>query len=142
MCKLFHRRFKSNYFYNGLGFELGYESSNVSLWSYSSGTWSGNFTTPNGVITSPSFPENYTEDMDCTYFISQLNKNNITIRFSVFDVHRFGFGYGGWKDTECEYSDYLEIRDGSSGESPVLAKLCGNEIPAPIQTTQNHVWIR
>ena len=140
MCKLSDCRFKSNYFYNGLGFELGYESSDVSQWNYSSGTCGGNFTTPNGVITSPSFPDNYTEDMNCTYFISPLNKNNITIRFSVFNVDRVVFW--GYPDTECEYSDYLEIRDGSSGESPLLIKQCGNEIPAPIQTSQNHVWIR
>ena len=112
----------------------------MSQWSYSSGACGGNFTTLNGVITSPSFPNSYTEDMNCIYSISQQNKYNISIHFSVFDVHRFV--YGGYKDPECEFSDYLEIRDGSSGESRLLAKLCGNEILSPIQTTQNHMWIR
>ena len=45
-----------------------------------------------------------------------------------------------WHST-CLY-DYLEIRDGGSEQSEVLTKLCGDEIPNPIQTTQNEAWIR
>ena len=38
--------------------------------------------------------------------------------------------------------DYLEIRDGSADDSPPLGKLCGRDIPASIQSSQNHLWIK
>ena len=41
----------------------------------------------------------------------------------------------------CWY-DYLEIRDGPSKDSPLLKKLCGIGLPASIQSSQNHLWIR
>ena len=47
-------------------------------------------------------------------------------------------GYTG----RCEFSDYIEIRDGGSEQSSLIAKLCGNEIPEPIHSTQKHVWMR
>ena len=44
-------------------------------------------------------------------------------------------------DFTCPF-DYLEIRDGSAETSPLLAKLCGKEIPAFIQSNQNQVWMK
>ena len=38
--------------------------------------------------------------------------------------------------------DYLEIRDGRLEESSILSRLSGDEIPAPIQSTQNFVRLR
>ena len=41
-------------------------------------------------------------------------------------------------------TDYLEMRDGASAESPVMMRHCGNgaKIPSTMQTTQNFLWIR
>ena len=41
-------------------------------------------------------------------------------------------------------SDYIEIRDGSSEDSPLIWKVSGNDndIPAFMQTTQNFLRIR
>ena len=39
-------------------------------------------------------------------------------------------------------SDFLEIRDGNSEESPLIGKFCGDKSPASIQSTQNQIWIR
>ena len=50
--------------------------------------------------------------------------------------------YGG---VTC-MTDYLEIRDGTSEQSPLIDGFCGNEItvslPINIQTTQNNAWLR
>ena len=55
----------------------------------------------------------------------------------------FSFNYYSYynNDDTCQ-TDYLEIRDGSSQESPLIDYLCGDEIPAPILSTQSNVWMR
>ena len=44
----------------------------------------------------------------------------------------------------CHLQDYLEIRDGSDADAPLLAIVCGfdPDIYQAIHSTQNHVWIR
>ena len=90
------------------------------------------FTTPNGILTSPSYPQKYQNYEDCFYTILRPNGTVIDISITSMDIE--------WHST-CYY-DYLEIRDGGSEQSEVLTKLCGDEIPNPIQSTQNEVWIR
>ena len=130
-------RFKSNYFEHGHGFKLEYESTEITQWSYGSGVCGGNFTTLNGLITSPSFPNKYPINSDCRYIISQPNGAVINIIFSKLDTEYVEYDFG------CSY-DYLEIRDGNSPTSPMLGRFCGNrnEIPAPIQSSQNVLYIR
>ena len=125
-------RFTSNYFENGIGFKIGYESSYVSKWTYSSGQCGGNYTTRNGILTSTSYPDNYPNNEDCVFTISQPTGTAIVLKFMTMDIE---------SHSTCKF-DYLEIRDGISDDSPVLIKLCGNEIPAPIQLIQNQVWMK
>ena len=49
-------------------------------------------------------------------------------------------GYVG----ECRRWDYLEIRDGSDADAPLLAVVCGfdPDVYQAIHSTQNHVWLR
>ena len=85
-----------------------------------------------GIITSPSYPNNYPPNTDCTYTISQPTGTVILLNFLSMDIDY---------DSSCDY-DYIEIRDGPTAGSPLLDKLCGNEIPASIQSSQNQLWIR
>ena len=126
-------RFKSHYFEGGQGFQLKYESSNVSLWSYSSGACGGSFTTPNGILTSPLYPEKYNAMADCLYNISQPNGTYLNLSVLLFDLYTL---FDDW----C--FDYLEVRDGKFETSPLIGKFCGSNMPASIQTTQNDVWMR
>ena len=128
-------RFASNYYGTGLGFKLGYESTDITHWSYSYCECGGSFTTPNGRFSSPSYPEKYHKNADCVYTISQPTDTIIVLIIISIDIWMNGI-------PSCHYSDYLEIRDGSSEGSPLLRKLCGNEISPPIQATQNHVWMK
>ena len=137
-------RFFSNYFASGMGFQLEYESTNVSQWSYGSGACGGNFTSPNGIITSPSYPDNYPTthyyngtlySAVCIYTISQPTGTLILLNFLSFDLYDYG--------SVCDsYDDNLEIRDGPSFDSPLLARLCGTKIPDQIQTSQNQLWMK
>merc|ERR1711879_543538 len=79
-------RFFSNYYESGRGFQLRYESSNVSKWSYNFGACGGNFTTPQGIITSPSYPDNYPDNADCIYTISQPYGVTILLNFLSMDI--------------------------------------------------------
>ena len=126
-------RFKSHYFGEGTGFQLRYKSTDVvPTMTYRFGTCGAMFTTPYGILTSPSYPQKYQNYEDCFYTILQPNGTVIDITITSMDIE--------WHST-CYY-DYLEIRDGGSEQSEVLTKLCGDEIPNPIQSTQNEVWIR
>ena len=101
--------------------------------NYRFGECDGYFTIPNGTLTSPSYPNNYPDNADCVYTISQPNGTAIVLTFLNMDIGR---GYHG----NCD--DYLEIRDGTSADSSLLGKICGMVIPAPIRPTQNQVWMK
>ena len=103
------------------------------------GACGGNFTAPSGFIYSPSYPDNYPGNADCIYTISQptgtiIRLNTISMNTQLKECTQ------AWCDP-CEY-DYLEIRDGTSYDSPLLDKQCGIEIFAPIQSSQNQLWMK
>ena len=88
-------------------------------------------------MTSPSFPDAYPFNADCVYLISQSRGYLISLRYLMFDTEEVcaenELGYWG---------DYLEIRDGKSENSPIMAILCGAKTIAPMQSTKNSVWMR
>lgn len=127
-------RFKTDSFETALGFKLTYKKSEESQWSYKIGDCGGIFDTQNGVLSSPSYPDTYPGSKDCVYTISQPVGNVIVLKFASFDI--YGYGYN------CAYGDSLEVRDGISNDSPLLGRLCRREIPVPIQTSQNKLWMK
>ena len=132
-------RFMSNNFERGLGFQLRYELTNITEWSYNFGGCEGSFSTPNGILTSPSHPDNYPDNSNCISTISRPTGTVILLRFLSMDV----FPPYPW-ETSC-LGDYLEIRDGSSEDSPLMDKLCSNdstENPGLIQSSQHQVWMK
>ena len=123
-------RFTSNSFDNGLGFKLEYESINVTQWNYSSEACGGSFTAANGLLTSPTYPP--TDGRGCIYKISQPTSKIILLNFLSMNIST---------DRYCSRK-YLEIRDGPSENSPLVGKFCDKEIPAHIQSSQNHIWMK
>ena len=97
---------------------------------YGSGKCGGNFTSDSGLLTSPSFPNNYPLNQDCVFAISQPNNTRINLTVVMFDTI-----------SKCE-EDYLEFRDGNSEQSNLMGKFCGKNMPSQMQSTQNHLWIR
>ena len=125
-------RFISNNFGSGHGFRLGYKSSNVSTWSYGIGKCGGNMTTNKGILTSPSYPENYPSGQDCFYTISQPSEGYLSLKNLLFNL----------KVSATTCHDYLEVRDGIAEDSPLIGIFCGNYFPESLQTTKNQVWIK
>ena len=97
----------------------------------------GYFSTAEGSITSPTYPskQEYPINARCTYAISQPTDHVIRLSFMRVDLEATGGACGA-----C--CDYLEIRDGPSEDAALLHKLCGSEIPDPIQSTGNHLRMR
>ena len=132
LFNLFIHRFTSNHFVGGLGFKLRYEATKEPpQMTYRISACGGNFTTPNGILTSPSYPENYPDSSSCFYTISRPTNTYLNLHILIFDLH---YTY------HCD--DYLEIRDGISEDSPLIGKFCGNTFPQSIQTTQSKVWTK
>ena len=93
----------------------------------------GNFSNSSGFVTSPFYPNKYQKMEDCVYLISQPNGTLINIVFNSMGIDCHGLP-----------SDYIELRDGNSENSPLIGKFCGNgsSVHESMQTTQNHLRIR
>ena len=97
----------------------------------------GIYTHPYGLLSSPLYPDQYPKNLNCTYIISQDKDTFIQLEARSFMTYfAINVHHGSCKD------DFLEIRDGSSEQSPVVGKFCGTNIPASLESTQNIMWIR
>ncbi|XP_061441668.1 cubilin [Rhineura floridana] len=80
---------------------------------------------------SPGWPSNYRSFADCTWVIRAPDS---TVEFNILaldiESHR-----------SCNY-DKLVFRDGDNSLSPVLSLVCGREIPGPIRSTGNALFIQ
>ena len=126
-------RFVSDNIDNMLGFMIQYESDTVGE-TVRMGGCGGMLTTERGILTSPSFPNDYPGGQSCIYAISVSVGRFITITFSLLDI----------KCNEDMGSDLIEIRDGGFGNSPLIIKDCSeeNRIPMAMQSTHNLLWIK
>ncbi|KAH0616082.1 hypothetical protein JD844_026913, partial [Phrynosoma platyrhinos] len=87
---------------------------------------------PNGIITSPNWPDKYPSRKECTWEISATPGHRIKIVFNEFEIEQH---------QECAY-DHLEVFDGETEKSPILGRLCGNKIPEPLVATGNKMFLR
>ncbi|XP_063314268.1 tolloid-like protein 1 isoform X2 [Pelobates fuscus] len=87
---------------------------------------------PNGVITSPNWPDKYPSRKECTWEISATPGHRVKLTFGEFEIEQH---------QECAY-DHLEVFDGETDTSPILGRLCGNKIPEPLVATANKMFLR
>ena len=108
------------------------ESSDLCM---TSGKCGGKLTTPDGLLSSPSYPKKYYSlrysSLDCTYTIEQPTGTYINMSILLFDLY-----------FNEHRKDYLEIRDGNSEFSSLIGRFYGQKIPEIISSTQNNLWIR
>ena len=119
-------RFISDSIKNEQGFKLIYQTHDCD--GESCNSVCRDYSAESGILTSPYYPVQYPEHTECIYTISQPNNMYINLTFLVLDIK--------------QDDHYIEIRDGSSGESPLMGVFQGLEIPAPFQSIQNYIWIR
>ncbi|XP_067648024.1 cubilin homolog [Eurosta solidaginis] len=92
----------------------------------------GKFSTRYGVVKTPYWPNTYDDFMNCTWIISAPIGHKIELVIRNFSLEAVS--------GNCN-SDYLEIRNGDSMESPLIGKYCGRYIPARIPSFTNHLYL-
>uniref|UniRef100_W5MX16 Cubilin n=1 Tax=Lepisosteus oculatus TaxID=7918 RepID=W5MX16_LEPOC len=116
--------FKSDLYVSGKGFNAS--------WQEVQGGCGGLFTAPTGEIHSPRYPNNYPDNVDCSWVISVDRHHRIILNFTDLDIEQHG---------TCAY-DYIAIYDGPSASAPILGHLCGQQRPSPLTSTQNTIFLR
>ncbi|XP_068942361.1 cubilin [Petaurus breviceps papuanus] len=85
-----------------------------------------------GYLKSPGWPEDYSHDLDCSTILRAPSNHSITLFFHSFNVE---------STRECT-NDFLEVRNGSDGSSPLLGKYCGTQLPNPIFSKNHLLYLR
>ncbi|KAG5881771.1 hypothetical protein JTB14_021141 [Gonioctena quinquepunctata] len=117
-------KFQSDYSYHGKGFLANYTTVPT--------TCGGRFTATSGKIFSPNYPKNYNGNETCEYFISVDEGHSIELKFEDVDL---------FSSINCS-TNYVKVHDGPSLTSPVLATVCGREMPNnTITSTLNNMYI-
>nr|XP_039268068.1 cubilin-like [Styela clava] len=92
----------------------------------------GYFTEDDGIIISPNYPNTYNDDQQCVWQIHIQENGKISITFTDFDIPT---------DVNCA-TDYLEVRDGPSESSPLVARYCGTTIPPMYTSSGRDLYIK
>ncbi|XP_059901037.1 cubilin [Gadus macrocephalus] len=80
---------------------------------------------------SPGWPGDYAPGLECTWVI-RSPASTVELNLLSLDM----------EDYPSCYFDSLVIRDGESNLSPLLANLCGRELPGPLHSTGDSMFIR
>lgn len=86
---------------------------------------------PSGDIFSPSYSMSSSVPVDCVWILSVYDGDKIAIGFNEFDLA---------VDVDCA-SEYVELRDGESEDSPLLGRYC-ESAPMVVFGSTNKVWMR
>ncbi|CAG5895667.1 unnamed protein product [Menidia menidia] len=116
-------RFKSDSYVSGRGFNAS--------WSENQGGCGGTVSAPSGSIHSPMYPNNYPNNVDCSWVISVDPHHRVLWNFTDLDIENH---------SNCSW-DYVAIYDGPSSSSPLLAHVCGTSAP-PVTSTQHSIFVR
>ncbi|MGH0144022.1 UNVERIFIED_CONTAM: hypothetical protein FKN15_047101, partial [Acipenser sinensis] len=122
-------RFISDGSNEGQGFKLTYEALSLSC----GGNIYMSDSDLSGYITSPNYPNNYPQNVDCSWTITVPNGEAVQLDFEgEFYIE---------PTASCSY-DYLELRDGASPNAPLIAKICGQEHPSTQKSTGSVMYLR
>ncbi|XP_026057290.1 cubilin-like [Carassius auratus] len=92
----------------------------------------GTLTTSVGGFTSPNYPLPYHANAECYWHIKTSAGSKVELSFGDFHLEN---------SINCYY-DYLAVYDGDSTSSPEVAKLCGNQIPPPISSSRENMYVK
>jgi len=85
---------------------------------------------------SPRFPLDYPPGISCSKIITAEPDHFVRVDFRDFFHVEPPSNEGA-----CEY-DYLEVRDGQHGYSPLIGKYCDNLFPPIITSSGDSLWLR
>ncbi|KAG7527098.1 cubilin [Solea senegalensis] len=114
--------FKSDAFMAGNGLRFTYQIANCSRI----------YEQEYGYLKSPGWPNPYPHSVDCTIILKAPQSNHISLFFNSFDVETH---------STCSF-DYLEVRNGSTAQSPLIGRFCGSTLPNPVFPQSNLLYLR
>uniref|UniRef100_A0A672RJ07 CUB domain-containing protein n=1 Tax=Sinocyclocheilus grahami TaxID=75366 RepID=A0A672RJ07_SINGR len=88
---------------------------------------------PLGYITSPNYPSNYPQNINCVWIITVPNGEAVQLDFEgnfYIEAH-----------TGCMY-DYIKVRDGPTSDAALMGRLCGNTHPSTQHSSGTTMYIR
>ncbi|XP_072917600.1 bone morphogenetic protein 1-like [Hemitrygon akajei] len=113
--------FRSSSTWVGKGFSAVYEA-----------ICGGDISKDLGQIQSPNYPDDYRPSKVCIWRIRVSDTFHVGLAFQSFEIERHD---------SCAY-DYLEIRDGSTEDSPLIGRYCGYDKPDDIKSSSNKLWMK
>ncbi|NXY42567.1 CUBN protein, partial [Ceuthmochares aereus] len=105
-----------------------YMTNNGVRFTYQATGCSREYNEPFGYLKSPGWPGQHPNNMDCSIILRAPVNHTISLFFHAFSLE---------DSIQCSH-DFLEVRNGSDGQSPLLGRFCGHTVPSPI-FPQNHV---
>ncbi|XP_064410135.1 cubilin [Latimeria chalumnae] len=104
--------FNSNEYREGNGLSLMYQIAGCNR----------GYNQMNGYLKSPGWPSAYPNAIDCTIILQAPQSYTISLFFHAFKLE---------DHHNCQF-DFLEVRNGSTADAPLLGKYCGSALPNPI----------
>ncbi|KAK0420415.1 hypothetical protein QR680_014670 [Steinernema hermaphroditum] len=86
---------------------------------------------PSGVITSPNFPDEYSNFKRCQWHFVTTPGHRLALTFDEFVLE---------EDRSCSY-DRVEVFDGGDSRSAVLGAFCGLRRPPKLVSTSNELFV-
>ena len=80
-----------------------------------------------GVLTSPNYPNNYPNSIECEWVLNVPSTDNVEFTFTNISIEQH---------YHCQW-DYLELRDGGAASSSLIGRYCGDRLPTPYKFITN-----
>jgi len=120
---------RSEYRYNICGLKKVANGHAPNLIFPSSLACGGNYTSEQGTITSPGYPNSYPLNAECIWILNTSPGNKVTLTFTEFDIE---------SSENCDL-DYLEIRE-NNGIGTLIGVFCGKNTAS--LTSSSVLWIK
>ncbi|GFS28047.1 Tolloid-like protein 1 [Elysia marginata] len=89
----------------------------------------------NGTLQSLNYPNNYPDTVQCVWAITTDPGTRVRLTFDTFDIES-----GHVCNTSCP-DDSLVIHNGNNRTARQLAELCGDDLPLPVTTSGNVMYL-
>uniref|UniRef100_A0A8C0FEB1 Cubilin n=1 Tax=Bubo bubo TaxID=30461 RepID=A0A8C0FEB1_BUBBB len=109
-----------------------YMINNGVRFTYQATGCSREYNQPFGYLKSPGWPGRHPNNMDCSIILRAPLNHTISLFFHAFSLE---------DSIQCSH-DFLEVRNGSDVQSPLLGRFCGNTVPSPIFPKNHVVYLR
>ncbi|KAK3892747.1 hypothetical protein Pcinc_003437 [Petrolisthes cinctipes] len=91
----------------------------------------GLLTGERGEFSAPTFSDRYQHNLHCPWVIRVHPQERVNLNFTEFHLEQ---------SRTC-YWDYVEVRDGGEADSPLITKACGLNLPEPITSSGNQLYV-